>query len=99
MWIKRTMEMAAMLMIGDGLLAMVEPKRHCMLWKIGPAFCQNLMEDFIEHPGLTRVAGGVELALGLWLASKQTPDEEEAEMPVVRTSRQAPQRRQTASSV
>jgi hypothetical protein len=72
---KRLIESVGMMMIGDGLLSMTEPQRHCMLWKVGPAFCQDLMETFAEHPGMTRVMGGVELALGLWLASNQQPDE------------------------
>ena len=57
-------ETAAMFMIGDGLLATVEPRRHCMLWKMGPAVCQDLMESFIELPGMTRVNGGAGLGAG-----------------------------------
>jgi len=75
MWMQRTKEALAMLMVGDGLLAMTEPHRHCLLWKAGPRLWQEAVETFVEHPNITRALGAVELSLGFWLASRQEPDQ------------------------
>jgi hypothetical protein len=75
MWFERAKETLAMLMNGDGLLAIVEPRRHSLIWKAGPRFWQRMVEPFVEHPGMTRVIGAVGLGLGVWLASRQQPEE------------------------
>ena len=72
MWTQRLLEGAAMMMIGDGLLGLVEPRRHCLLWKAGPAWWERTVEPFVEHPNMTRVLGAAELALGVWLAHRET---------------------------
>ena len=48
-------------MIGDGLLSLVDPKRHCLLWEIGPQWCREMVDEFAEHPNIARGAGLVEL--------------------------------------
>jgi hypothetical protein len=70
MWTERLIETAAMMMIGDGLLAMVEPRRHCLLWKAGPAWWERTLDPFVDHPNMTRVVGAAGLALGVWLARR-----------------------------
>lgn len=60
-----------MLMIGDGLLALAEPERHCQLWLAGPRFWQKAVEPFVENPPLARALGAAELVAGFWLASRQ----------------------------
>jgi len=72
MWAARTKETIAMLMIGDGLLAVVEPRRHCELWKAGPPFWRALVDPLVENPALARIVGAAEMAAGFWLASCQT---------------------------
>lgn len=62
-----------MLMVGDGLLAVLEPRRHVKLWMDGPKLWRTTMMPFAKHPGMTRVLGSLELALGVWLASRQRP--------------------------
>jgi hypothetical protein len=71
MWSQRIKETVAMLMIGDGLLALAEPERHCQLWMAGPRFWQKAVEPFVEHPPLARTMGALELVAGFWLASRQ----------------------------
>lgn len=69
-WAKESL---AMLMVGDALVTLVDPKRHCRLWMKGPEGWRRFLNLFIEHPGLTRGLAVVELALGVWLAEKQKP--------------------------
>ena len=72
---RRILAIVAMLMIGDGVLALLFPRRHLLAWKLGPPAFQEAMEEFAERPGLTRVIGGAEALLGLWLAFGQESQE------------------------
>ena len=67
-------ESFAMMLIGDGMLCLINPRRHIMLWNRGPQFWQNAMQPFAENPNLTRAAGALEIAVGLWLANREEPE-------------------------
>ena len=69
---QRLKECLAMLMIGDGVLAMVEPRRHVRLWERGPNWWTAMAEPFEERPNLTRFLGAGEVAFGVWLALRQS---------------------------
>jgi len=71
MGMKQMLDLFGMLLIGDGLLSMLHPRRHCLLWEVGPAPCRKLVDEFVEHPSAARVAGTLELLLGVWLAFGQ----------------------------
>jgi hypothetical protein len=66
-----------MLMIGDGVLALVMPERHARVWKNGPHVWEMIMRHFIKRPELTRWLGAVELATGVWLAQQLQPESDE----------------------
>ena len=70
---RRLLETLGMLLIGDGILSLLAPRRHCLLWEAGPEFCRELIDQFAEHPLATRLVGAVEAAIGVWLASQQQP--------------------------
>ena len=74
---ERFAELVGMLMIGDGVLAVLEPSRHARLWREGPATWEWMVDPFVKRPGLTRWLGAVEVAAGIWLASRQTPSWED----------------------
>jgi len=62
-----------MLFVGDGLVSMIEPERHCLLWEVGPEPCRKVMDGLVEHPTMTRGLGLLEVLFGMWLASRQEP--------------------------
>ncbi len=70
---RRMLECVGLAMIGDGVLACIEPRRHIELWEQGPEGWQKMMKPFVQNPGMTRCVGAAEAALGLWLASRQKP--------------------------
>lgn len=70
---QRLKELLAILIIGDGVLALVAPRRHPRLWKFGPQGYQQLMQAFSERPIMKRFSGVGQIGLGLWLASRQWP--------------------------
>lgn len=71
---QRITELAALLMVGDGIVGLMQPERHTRLWWSGPRRYREAMEPFVRSPALTRVAGAAEAAVGLWLASRQKPE-------------------------
>jgi hypothetical protein len=65
---RRIAEVVAMLMIGEGVLTLVAPRRHSLLWEFGPEGYKRAIEAFAEYPTLTRLVAAAEAGLGLWLA-------------------------------
>ena len=65
---RRTAEMAAVFMIGDGLLGLVLPRSHVDLWRSEVAPVDALMKPFQDHPGRRRLYGLVQMGAGLALA-------------------------------
>lgn len=72
-WQGRAGEMAAAFMIGDGLLGLVQPRRHVALWAHDALGAEALVAPFRGRPGRRRAYALVQLAAGLWLASRQRP--------------------------
>jgi hypothetical protein len=70
---RRAKESVAMLMIGDALVTLVDPQRHCRLWMRGPEKWRQFVGMFVDHPVLTRGLALGELGLGVWLAEHQRP--------------------------
>lgn len=70
---RRALELLGMCMIGDGLLALIEPRRHVELWRTDVRPIRAMVEPFADRPQLTRWAGAAGMLLGFWLASRQQP--------------------------
>jgi len=64
-------EILAILTIGDGVLELISPREHSLLWEIGPEGIRKAARFFAENPSYTRLIGAAEIALGLWLALRQ----------------------------
>jgi hypothetical protein len=69
--VRRIAELVAMLVIGDGVIALSAPRRHSLLWRFGPEGYRRATEAFAERPTLTRLLAAAEVGLGLWLALRQ----------------------------
>ena len=68
--LKRTAEMAATFMIGDGLLGLFQPERHVRLWRSEVGAVDALVRPFADRPGRRRAYGLLQLGAGLLLASR-----------------------------
>lgn len=71
---KRLRESLAIILIGDGVVGFVNPERHARLWRRGPGAYQKAMEAFVRRPGMMQIVSVAEVALGIWLASRQEAD-------------------------
>ncbi len=68
--VRRTAEMAATFMIGDGLLGITQPVRHVDLWRSRHPAIDLLVRPFGGRPGRRRLYGALQLGAGLALASR-----------------------------
>jgi hypothetical protein len=68
---KRWKHFAAMVLIGDGVMALVHPERDAEAWKVGPKPWRRLMQKCGECPVMTRVVGAAQIIGGIWWALYQ----------------------------
>ena len=67
---RRAAEMAAVFMIGDGLLGLLQPDRHVALWRSDVTAVDVLVRPFAGHPGRRRLYGALQATAGFLLASR-----------------------------
>ena len=70
--VKRVEHFVAMVLIGDGVMALVHPGRDAHAWKKGPKVWRELMQAMAKRPGLTRVVGAAQVVGGVAWALAQT---------------------------
>ena len=71
--VRRAAEMAAVFMIGDGLLGMIQPQRHVELWRSNVSAVDMLVRPFGGHDTRRRMYGLLQFACGIALAARQRP--------------------------
>ena len=75
----RVKYLAAMMLIGDGVLAFLRPRRDALTWNAGPERWKALMSYLSDHPQITRAIGAGEIAAGLALIACHSDAEQLAE--------------------
>ena len=70
--VARAAEMAAIFMIGDGMLGLLQPRRHVALWRSDVPALDALNRPFAGRTGRRRLYGMAQLAAGILLASRLT---------------------------
>lgn len=68
---KRIKEALAVLLIGDGIISVLEPRRHTKLWTGGPRGYRRAMHGIQDRPLIMQAMGLALIGAGLWLASRQ----------------------------
>ncbi len=69
----RLRHVTAIVLIGDGLLALVSPERDALAWRMGPEPFRTLMSYMAKRPALTRWVGATQIAVGIWWALRDEP--------------------------
>lgn len=67
---KRAAEMAAVFMIGDGLMGLLQPERHVGLWRSDVTAVDLLVRPFGGRPGRRRAYGLLQIAAGIALSTQ-----------------------------
>ncbi|HET6535172.1 MAG TPA: hypothetical protein VFG41_03230 [Sphingomicrobium sp.] len=68
---RRACELAGLMAIGDGTMALLKPQEHAALWRGGPEWWDRTVQYFEERPTLTRTLGAAGVLFGIWLAARQ----------------------------
>ncbi len=72
--LNRCKHFIALVLIGDGVMALLRPGHDARAWSAGPASWRKLMAALSERPALTRLIGGIEAAGGVyWALSHKDP--------------------------
>ena len=72
---KRWKHFTAMVLIGDGVMALVHPQKDALAWKAGPKPWRDLMHELHERPMLTRAIGAAQIAGAVWWALQQEKED------------------------
>ena len=72
---KRWGHFAAMVLIGDGVMAMVHPKSDARAWDVGPKPWRKLMRKFEKSPAMTRAVGAAQIVSGICWALYQEKED------------------------
>ena len=75
MWSRRLKETFTIVTIGDGVIALLAPREHSLLWETGPESGRKLARFFADNPGYMRLLGATQIAFGVWLAFRQYQEE------------------------
>ena len=67
----RAAEVLGLLMIGEGVVGAIWPKRYSSFWNVGPRWLRKTATFFADSPVVTRLICAAETAAGLWVAARQ----------------------------
>ena len=70
---------AAMLLIGDGVMALVSPQYDAEAWAVGPLWWKKSMGFLRDCPILTRLIASAQIAGGIWWALSQEASDQARE--------------------
>ena len=68
---RRWSHFTAMVLIGDGIMAIVRPHHDAQAWNLGPKHWRGLMRYMVDHPTLTRCVGLAQVVAGIMWATRE----------------------------
>ena len=71
MWARRLKETLAVITIGDGVIELLAPSEHSLLWEVGPEGARKVARFFADNPNYMRLLGAAQIGFGIWLALRQ----------------------------
>jgi hypothetical protein len=66
--VQRVKYVAASFLVGDGVMALLDPDRVAEVWVDGPKPWKRMMRALAKRPNLIRAIGFAEAAFGVWMA-------------------------------
>jgi hypothetical protein len=71
---RRIVQLAALFLIGDGVMGLLKPRWRSLLWHFGPELARAVTEELADHPKTARTVYLAEAAIGVVLAARQKPE-------------------------
>ena len=75
MWSRRLKETFAVITIGDGVIELLAPREHSLLWEAGPESARRVARFSADNPNYMRLLGAAQIVFGVWLALRQYREE------------------------
>ena len=75
MWSRRLKETFAVITIGDGVIELIAPRQHSLLWASGPESARKVARFFADNPNYMRLPGLTQIGFGVCLDFKQYREE------------------------
>jgi hypothetical protein len=72
---RRCLEAFALFLIGDGIMGLIKPRWHSLLWDFGPEPIQDFTEALARNPNIARAIYAAEAAAGIAIAAVQTRED------------------------
>ncbi len=72
---RRLIQAGALFLIGDGIMGLLKPRWHSLLWHFGPQLAKAVTEELADHPNTARAVYLAEVAAGVAIAALQTPED------------------------
>lgn len=72
---RRLIQLGALFLIGDGIMGLLKPRWHSLLWHFGPQLAKAATEELAEHPNTARTIYLAEAVVGVVIAAAQTPED------------------------
>jgi len=70
-WNKRTKDLFAAFIVGNGVLDLIAPHERYGMWQVGPEGMRKAAHWLAEHPTAVRLRGMVRIGIGLLIALRQ----------------------------
>jgi hypothetical protein len=68
-------ELLGIVLVGDGVLSFVSPRRYLLAVEFGPEGYKRALEGLAQRPPLTRLLAAGQVGIGLFIASRGYPQE------------------------
>ncbi len=52
--VRRLIQLGALFLIGDGVMGLLKPRWHSLLWHFGPELARAATDELVEHPKTAR---------------------------------------------
>ena len=66
---RRLLQAGALFLIGNGIMGLIKPRWHALLWQWSPQLVRAATEELADHPTTARVVYLAETAAGFALAA------------------------------
>ncbi len=69
--VSRFADLAAVALVGDGVLTCLMPERQAQLWYHGPDWWEAIHRPLLRRPTLVRLLAVTAAGLGVWIATRE----------------------------
>lgn len=74
---RQVLKLGALILIGNGVMGLIRPRWHSLVWHFGPELAKAATEELAEYPKVARSVYMAQAALGVLLACLPGEDDED----------------------